>query len=366
MSSTTILVVEDETIVGMGIRKALKDMGYDVPAVISSGEKAIAKAQIITPDLVIMDISLKGKYDGVEAAKQIQDAFHIPIVYLTAHSDIKTLQRVKQTKPFGYVVKPFEERDLQTTIEIALSRYQAEKEVRQALEKEREINQLKHRFLSMTSHDLRTPLSVVSLAAELLESFSSTWEEEKKLRYIHKIQQAVRQMDNLLEDILIIGKAEVGSLGFNPNHLNLVEFCQELVDELQLIFQTRSPINLVFKNSCQEAYMDAKLLRQILTNLLSNAIKYSPNNQPINFYLSCDHNFAVFCIQDQGIGIPPQDLQELFKSFRRASNVGEIPGTGLGLAIVKKLTEIHRGTISVESELQEGTTFTVSLPFGKA
>lgn len=365
MSSTTILVVEDETIVGMGIRKALRDMGYNVPAVVTSGEKAIDKAQTIAPDLVVMDISLKGKYDGVEAAKQIQESFQIPIVYLTAHSDLKTLQRAKTTKPFGYVVKPFEERYLQTTIEIALSRYQAEEEVRQALEEEREINKLKHRFLSMTSHDLRTPLSVVSLAAELLESFSSTWEEEKKLRYIHKIQEAVRQMDNLLEDILIIGKAEVGSLEFNPNNLNLVEFCRDLVDELQLIFRAKSSINLVFNNTCTEAYMDAKLLRQILTNLLSNAIKYSPENRLINFSLKCDKNQAVFCIQDQGIGIPNQDLQELFKSFRRASNVGDIPGTGLGLAIVKKLTEIHRGKISVESELGQGSTFTVYLPLGK-
>jgi CheY-like chemotaxis protein len=129
MSQTKILIVEDEKIVALGIKKMLKNLGYIVPSIASSGEEAISKAEITFPDLILMDIMLKGDMDGVEAADKIRKSFDVPVVFLTAYSDDKILERAKRTKPYGYIIKPFEENSLHTTIELALRNYREEKEL---------------------------------------------------------------------------------------------------------------------------------------------------------------------------------------------------------------------------------------------
>lgn len=367
MASATIMVVEDEIIIGMDIRNTLKKLGYKVPAVVASGEKAIEKAEKIKPDLILMDIMLNGSMDGVEAAAQIRSRFRFPVVFLTAHTDATTLERAKQTEPFGYIVKPFEERELYTTVEIALARWRAETEIHKALEKEKELSELKSRFVSMVSHEFRTPLATTLFSADLLESFSSKWPEEKRLTHIHRIQNAVHRMTQLLDDVLLVGKAEAGKLEFNPAPMNLEAFCQEIVEDLQLTDDRQHTLNFVSQGVCTRAYLDEKLLRHILSNLLSNAIKYSPQGTTVLFELARETHqehgeVVIFRIQDRGIGIPQEDQARLFETFHRAKNVGTIPGTGLGLTIVKRSVELHGGQIAVESEVGMGTTFIVMLP----
>jgi signal transduction histidine kinase len=169
-------------------------------------------------------------------------------------------------------------------------------------------------------------------------------------------------MTQLLEDVLTIGKAEAGKLKFTPSPMDLVAFCRDLVESLQMSAREQHQINFVAVGDGSDAQMDEKLLAHVLTNLLSNAVKYSPDGGMVQFDLICEYSWAIFRIQDSGIGIPPDDLERLFESFRRASNVGAIPGTGLGLAIVKKCVDLHGGQITVESEVGAGTTFTVTLP----
>lgn len=241
-------------------------------------------------------------------------------------------------------------------------RKRVEHEIRKALTKEKELNELKSRFVSMASHEFRTPLTTIMASAEALEHYSHKWSEEKKLCYLQRVQTTVKHMTRLLNDVLIIGKAEAGKLEFNPVPLDLKEFCQELVEELQLTTGANHTLNFVSQGSYADACMDEKLLRHILSNLLSNAIKYSPEGGNVYFSLSCHQGIATFQIQDEGIGIPPEDQQRLFESFHRAKNVGNIPGTGLGLAIVKRSVMAHNGKISVSSEMKKGTTFTVILP----
>ncbi len=368
--SVKILVVEDEVIIGMGIRKSLKNLGYTVTAVVESGENGLEQAAEMQPDLVLMDITLKGEIDGIEAADQIRCRFNIPVVFLTAHTDVSTLERAKKAEPFGYIVKPFEERELHTTVEIALARHKAESEVRKALQKERELNELKSRFVSMVSHEFRTPMSTILFSAGLLETYGPKWSEEKKLTHLHRIQAAVKQMTKLLEDILTLGKAEAGKLEFKPVPIELEQFCRELAEEMQITDENKHRINFLSKGAIADAIMDEKLLRHILSNLLSNAIKYSPEGSTVYFELTCLGNgaeekspVAMFRIQDEGIGIPPEDKPRLFETFHRATNVGTIPGTGLGLAIVKRAVDLHGGEIAVESEVGAGTRFTVTLPY---
>jgi PAS domain S-box-containing protein len=261
-------------------------------------------------------------------------------------------------------------------------RKQAEEEIRNALQKEKELNELKSCFVSTTSHEFRTPLTTILSSAELLEHYSQKWSEDKKRSHLQRIQNMVQHMTQLLNDVLLIGKAEAGKLEFNPTPLDLEQFCLNLVEEFQLgkastqdattrasvVFVSGQNLNsgasgeLALLSKPVSTCMDEKLLRHIFSNLLSNAIKYSPSGATVRWELNLTDTEAIFQIQDQGIGIPPKDQARLFESFHRASNVGQIPGTGLGLAIVKKAVELHKGTIQVRSELGVGTTFIVTLP----
>ncbi len=292
-----------------------------------------------------------------------------------------------------------------TALGLMIQRKQAEGEIRKALTREKELTELKSRFISMTSHEFRTPLTTIQSSAELLEHYSHKWTDERKLTHLHRIQGAVIHMTKLLNDVLILGKAEAGKLEFNPAPLDLENYCRNLVEELQLNDSNKhiitftcsqrpedfrewesgkvgevsvnpessqSPPHLLTKapvtpspersGSPPLPCMDEKLLRQILENLLSNAIKYSPSGGNVELTLSDFSNQAVFQIRDHGIGIPAEDQQQLFETFHRATNVGTIAGTGLGLAIVKRCVDIHQGQITVESEVGVGTTFTVTLP----
>lgn len=243
-------------------------------------------------------------------------------------------------------------------------RKRAEEDIRQALEKERELSELKSHFVTMTSHEFRTPLTTILSSTELLERYSHKLSEEKKLNHLQQIQGTVKHLTSLLNDVLLIGKAEVGKLEFQPILLNVVQFCRDLVDEIQLTTNTHI-ISFCTQEKSTNAYLDEKLLRRIFSNLLSNAIKYSPEGSIVRFDLVCEQGAAIFRIKDQGIGIPVSDQAQLFNSFYRASNVGTISGTGLGLAIVKNSIDLHAGKIAVESEVEVGSTFTVTLPLNK-
>ncbi|OUL32980.1 hypothetical protein BV372_17470 [Nostoc sp. T09] len=239
---------------------------------------------------------------------------------------------------------------------------QLEQELIIALEKEKELNDLKSRFISMTSHEFRTPLSTILSSAELLEHYQHKWTEEKQLIHLRRIQTAVNRMTEMLNDVLFIGKAEAGILDYKPTSFDLVEYCCRLVEEVELDLNNQRLISFRNQREVMPCFMDEKLLGHILSNLLSNAIKYSPSDSNVEFTLTCHYDQAIFEIQDQGIGIPSEDLPHLFESFHRASNVGNILGTGLGLAIVKKCVHIHQGEISVFTTLGVGTKFTVTLP----
>lgn len=244
-------------------------------------------------------------------------------------------------------------------------RKQAE-ETRKALQKEKELNDLKSRFVSMVSHEFRTPLSVVVLSAQLLERFRKVAPEAKQLLYLDRIQAAAKRMTQLLDDVLFLGKTELGKQEFKPEPMELVQFCRELVEEMQSTSNSEHTITFTCSEPEIVACMDELLLRHILTNLLSNAIKYSPHNKVVHFTLALQQERVIFQIQDEGIGIPEADLEQLFESFHRGSNVGKIPGTGLGLAIVYQSVQIHQGALTVQSQVDRGTTFTVNLPLNSS
>ncbi|ESA38774.1 multi-sensor signal transduction histidine kinase [Leptolyngbya sp. Heron Island J] len=240
-------------------------------------------------------------------------------------------------------------------------RKQVETEIRYTLERERELNEMKTRFVSMTSHEFRTPLTTILSSAELLEHYGNKWTPEKQHQYLYKIQTAATHMTELLNDVLLINKAEAGRIEFNPQPLVLNDFCQEIIEELQ-ISTNRHTLVLRSQLSSTPHPIDRKLMRHILTNLLSNAINYSPNGGEVLVTLDTADKQLELRVQDHGIGIPEDARSTLFESFVRGPNVGTISGTGLGLAIIQKSVELHQGHITFESTVGSGTTFIVTLP----
>ncbi|NCJ05078.1 PAS domain S-box protein [Synechococcales cyanobacterium C] len=310
---------------------------------------------------------------GPHLSQEIQSIFPAPV----AVSLVASVQKVLVTKemqivefqlPFQGQVFEYEARlavsadnEVMAILRDITERKRAEADVRNALEKEKELNEMKSRFVTMTSHEFRTPLATILSSSELLEHYGHKWGDEKKAHHLHQIQTSVKHMTSMLDDVLLISKSEAGKLGFSPVSMHLTQFFAEIVEELQITTSCHQ-ICLQVHDLCEPVAADPKLLRQILNNLLFNAIKYSPQGGNIYLDLSGNEAHYRFSVKDEGIGIPEVDQQQMFSSFHRASNVGNISGTGLGLAIVKKAVDLHQGQIDFQSTVGVGTTFTIELP----
>ena len=282
-------------------------------------------------------------------------------------SEIDFLGKNDQTITVDFSLKPVKNETGQVLLLIAeardiTDRKRAEAEILKALAREKELSELRAKFVTMVSHEFRTPLTTIQFSAGLLQDYSSEWSEDKKSTHFVRIQLAIKRMTELLEDILVIGKIEANTLQFQPVSLNLEKFCRQLVEEQQLNDSNQHPIAFKNEGSNCNAQMDEKLLRQILGNVLSNAIKYSPIGSAVSLHLKCQNQEAIFQVEDRGIGIPQADLERILETFYRATNVGTISGTGLGLAIVKRAVELHGGKLAIDSQEGSGTIFTITLP----
>ncbi len=232
-----------------------------------------------------------------------------------------------------------------------------------ALERERELSAIKTRFFSMASHEFRTPLSTALAAAQLIEKSPSVWQDaSKRSRNLNRIQNSVKNMVQLLDDILTINRAETGKLEFNPKPQRLEKLCLHCVEEMQLSAGSEHQITFHCPQQGVRVNLDEKLMRSIMTNLLSNAIKYSPKGGEVKVSLEFLVDKVLIQITDQGIGIPSNYLKQLFEPFHRGQNVSRIPGTGLGLVVVKKCVDLHQGELNLTSEIDVGTKVVVTLP----
>jgi hypothetical protein len=376
MHQIKVLIVEDEAIVAVDIARRLERLGYFVIDILVAGEDAVRLIEQLQaddpaqlPDLVLMDIVLQGDVDGIEATHLIRSNYNIPVVYLTANADENTLQRAKLTNPFGYILKPFKERELRATIEIALARHQAEQEVKRALDTAESLRQhaetlsdRRSRMLSLASHEFRTPLSSIQVSAQLLQNHGDQLTEEKRKQGFQRIQDAVGNMNQILEDVLTLSRAEAGQLLYNPENLEVVACCKDLLDLFQFSMNQDLKLTCFAPDGPIQAYLDRKLLWHLLNNLLSNAVKYSPDGGEVQVVVDRQGSWVRIQVKDQGIGIPSEEQEHLFEPFFRASNVELMPGTGLGLAIAKLAVDLHGGRIKVHSEVGRGANFIALLP----
>lgn len=241
-------------------------------------------------------------------------------------------------------------------------RKRAEEELRKTLEREQELSQLKSNFVSMVSHEFRTPLGIIQSSAELLRDFHGRMPPDERNEQLQSISRNTRRMAGMMEEILVLSRLEAGKLIFQPATLDLNSFCHRIVDEVLSATGRRCSIELSLNSLPAEAQADERLLGHIFGNLLSNAVKYSEAGTTVHFSMARDERDAVCVVRDTGIGIPKEDHQHLFLAFHRGSNVGTRPGTGLGLLLVKRCAELHGGKVQVESGLGAGTTVTVRFP----
>jgi len=358
-----ILIVEDELLIAKNLSHKLESLGYKIVGIVSSGADAIQCAGEMETDLILMDIVIKGDIDGIETALIINQKFDIPIIYTTAYADDETLQRAENTGSYGYLLKPFKQRELHATIKIALSKYQEAVKMQKIIALAAAKSENRSRFFSMAYHDLNTPLTTIQLSAEMLEDSELQRGSGSINKNLARIKKAVSNMSGLLEDILMLSKAEYGKVSVNLNRINATDLCTSILEELQPIVTDKHLVTFRTHTDPVYANLDAKLLHHLLTNLLSNAIKYSPKGGNVCLELSCENQQIIFCVRDEGIGMTAEDQEKLFQQFERGANVGKIKGSGVGLCIVKHIVDLHGGTISVESAIGKGTTFIVTLPF---
>lgn len=412
-----IMIVEDEGIVARDIRNRLTKMGYDVAAVVDSGEAALEKASEMRPDLVLMDIMLKGELDGTQTADQLYQDFHIPVVYLTAHADYATVQRAKETQPFGYVVKPFQERELHASIEMALAKHKSEERLRLSTVTLRKNNDvLEARVIERTA-DLQGAIDSLKLEIDKRKrAQEALLERDVQLRQSQKMEAVGRLAGGVAHDFnnqLAIMKGyldmAVEKLGENPsvtNYLNQVGGAVDRATGLTrqlLLFTSHQPVDLKvinvndqigdFKEMLRrllredialEVDLDEDLwpvradkvnLDQVLTNLVVNARDAMPQGgnltiQTRNVVLSAsemaDHvvadsgQFVRLMVSDTGIGMSEETLGKIFEPFFSTKPPSE--GTGLGLSVVYGIVQSHGGWISADSAPGEGSRLHVFLP----
>ncbi|WP_192821843.1 hybrid sensor histidine kinase/response regulator [Rufibacter sp. LB8] len=353
-------------------------------------------------DIYLVDYRL-GAHDGLELITQaLESGTTAPLILLTGQSDRETDERAMRLGASDYLVKgtisPFDlERSIRYSMEHAKnlaeiqklnaeleqrvadrtqelaqaikelessnrSLFKAQQEINKALQKEKELNELKSRFVTIASHEFRTPLSTVLSSASLIGRYQTEEDDDKRQKHVHRIKSAVSNLTGILNDFLSLSRIEEGKIYNVPTTFELEPFAAEVVDEMQSYIKVGQQIHYQHQGAADAVTLDKQLLKNVLLNLLSNASKYSAEGKNIYLTTQTSAKEIKITVKDEGIGIPAQDQQHLFTLFFRAQNAANYEGTGLGLNIVKRYVDIMQGTLTFESALHQGTTFTVELP----
>jgi len=365
-----ILVIEDEDQIRQDVMDWLFFEGFNVSGA-ENGRIGLESALQNPPDLIICDIAMP-EMDGYSVLIEVRSTprlLYTPFIFTTAAASRENMRHGMNLGADDYLTKPFSRAELLTVIEVRLAKKAAqEQQIRTqlnaleiALAGEREESELKARLVAMFSHDFINPLNAILTSADILQTFEDRLVPERKRNHLKRIIDSVQVLTQMLDDMMLVAKAESGQLDFSPEHLDAVGLVAKLVDEFQFVhsqthkLSLRSPVRI-------QMDVNPKLLRQIVANLISNAVKYSPSGSEVMITLTETADTIDLSVQDRGIGIPEAALQTLFEPFQRAPNAVFTKGAGLGLAIVKRAVDHQGGRIEVQSAVGQGTTVTVHLP----
>ncbi|MEX1132570.1 MAG: PAS domain-containing sensor histidine kinase [Flavobacteriales bacterium] len=305
---------------------------------------------------------------GLDLMGQRKDGSHFPVEVSLNHFEMDgerfvmglvsdVTKRRQAERDLLATNASLEERVQKRTLELLTT----QEELHQALEAEKELNALKSRFVSMASHEFRTPLSTIMSSVDLIGRYTENSPEERTHKHVERIRAKVRELTGMLNDFLSLDKLEQGSVSCNPAELDVVHMSIELIEELRSLAKPGQEIEYDHIGNERIVFQDRAMLHNVLSNLLGNAIKYSPENKRIDLTTVIDAGTLTIQVKDSGIGIPLEDQQHLFERFFRAGNAFTVQGTGLGLNIVRKYLDLMGGLITFVSTPGEGTTFTVTI-----
>lgn len=421
-TSGDILIIDDTPDNLRFLSDLLTRAGYAIRKVIN-GELGIEAARLEPPDLILLDIMMPGinGYEVCERLKTSDRTYDIPVIFLSALDEELDKVQAFQIGAVDYITKPFQVVEVLARIEthLKISRLQnqlsqkntqlqeeiayrnsaetalqilnqgleariqertaelqnkndrlltLQTELQKALAQEQRLSDRKSQLITTIAQEFRTPITVIKTAIELSQYNQPTITLSSQLNQqpLQLIAESIEQMDSILQDTLLLADADANLLPFNPAPLDLVQLCRTLVEQWQRSALPNYQISFVtWGKTAGEVWGDETLLQQMLSHLLTNATHYSPNGGTILFELIYEPTQVVIQMHDEGIGIPPEDIDRIFDRFYRASNADQVlgkPGSGLGLSIVKQAVELHGGSIAVNSDVGIGTTLTIALP----
>lgn len=336
--------------VGRDLLASKKD-GSEFPVEVSLSHVAVENRMIAIA--FIIDITLRKKSE--EALRRSEEQLTVYAAELE--------QKVRsRTDALDKTIRELEllNRDLEKQI---ADRQRAEDEARKALRREMDVNELKTKFVSMASHEFRTPLSSILSSASLIRKYREKGDLDKIDKHIDRIKSSVNHLTNILNDFLSLGKLEEGKVEVTWEPLDLVEVFTDIIEEMKLTLKPGQDISLETAGNSRPVHSDPKVIRNIAFNLISNASKYSGEGKLISVSIAYLAQQITVSIRDQGIGIPRDEARHIFERFFRASNASNIQGTGLGLNIVKRYVSLLKGEIGFVSEWGKGSIFTITLPY---
>jgi PAS domain S-box-containing protein len=275
-----------------------------------------------------------------------------------------TLRKEAEKKAQNYSLELEQEVEQRTLIlsEAIAELQKTKEELHEALTKEKELNDLKSRFVSMVSHEFRTPLATILSSLSLVKRYTEMNDVEKQNKHVDRIKSSVNNLTDMLNDVLSLSKLEEGKVNVSAEEFNVSEFVDEVLQDVQTIAKEGQLIEYTYGGSPIQASLDKKILRHILFNLVTNAVKFSGEGQPVLVHTEIREGMFYLSVQDRGIGISEEDQKHLFESFFRGENATNIQGTGLGLNIVARYVDLLGGTIQIESKINQGSKFTIHLP----
>ncbi|MDJ0841037.1 MAG: hybrid sensor histidine kinase/response regulator [Acidobacteriota bacterium] len=382
-NASQVLIVDDNPVNLQLIQRYVRSLGHETHLA-ADGEHALEILGRQKIDLMLLDLFMP-KMNGhqvLEVMRADGRLHRVPVIIISSYDESEGVVRCIEQGADDYLVKPFKPALFKARLEACLERKQfqdrerryqeqieqtnrtlreREAELNASLEKEKELNRLKTRFVAMASHEFRTPLTTILAATDMLDRYSARMDEAQKKTRLERIKDEVRHMVFLLEEVLLIGKVEANKLDFKKERIDLHQLCKDKAREMMDQEGGARTLEIVEYGQHFRVMADQRHLLRIVDNLMSNAIKYSPDYSTIQLTLEQHNGRVNFSVKDQGIGIPETDQKHLFEPFHRAENVGTVPGTGLGLAIIKRIVELHGGSIDLKSRIDRGTMVRVSL-----